>query len=220
MSSVLETVVREPAEQADAAIVWLHGLGADANDFASLVPELALPATRFVFPNAPVRPVTVNGGMAMRAWYDFLSFEFSRGEDLAQLEESVELVGELVDEQIAEGIAPSRIVVGGFSQGGAVALSLAARHRGAGALAGIGAWSTYFPEQWVGETNWTGFPDVFMAHGSMDPVIPLAVGAHSRALLESNGVQVDWHEYPMQHQVCMEEIEAFSRWLAHRGLGR
>lgn len=217
--SVVETldcVVHEPPEDADAVIIWMHGLGASANDFVGLPFELGLAHTRFIFPNAPSRPVTVNGGMVMPAWYDFLSFEFSKGEDVSQLRQSMGSVELILEQQLEAGIEASRIVIGGFSQGGAVALGLAGRPKWAGKLGGVVGWSTYYAEQLGGD--WATYPPLLMAHGLYDSVIPLSVGRSAKALLAPHAKTVEWHEYPMEHRVCVEEITDLKHWLNGVGL--
>jgi phospholipase/carboxylesterase len=213
----LETVELEPSRAADAAVVWMHGLGADGHDFESLVPELRLPSTlavRFVFPHAPVRAVTINGGQRMRAWYDVAGFDRRAAQDERGIRESAEAIGALVRRERERGIAASRIVVAGFSQGGALALFTALRWPER--LAGVVALSTYLPlaDSLQGEHHPAnaGVP-VFMAHGQFDPVLPHSLGEASRDALQSLGFQVDWHSYPMPHSVCLEEIADLRRFL-------
>lgn len=188
----------------DATIIWLHGLGADHSDFEPIVPELDLPpSVRFVFPDAPIRAVTINQGMRMRAWYDIL--QFGPGpEDEAGIRESQRAVEGLIE---AAGVPPERVVLAGFSQGGAIVLHTALRYPRR--LAGVVALSTYLPLQSdlpreVSSEN-KGLP-IFMAHGRFDDLIPLPRAAASRDLLLKMSYPVDWHEYPMPHSVCMEEI--------------
>ncbi len=213
----LETIVHEPLVQADTVIIWLHGLGADAHDFASLVSDLGLTRVRFIFPNAPVRPVTVNNGMSMRSWYDFRTFEFSKGENVSQLEQSVVEIAQLVVSQINEGIKPSKIFIGGFSQGGAVALLVPAMNDFGGPLGGVIAWSTYLPQQ--PRVSWLNYPPTFMAHGKYDPVIPWGVGKSSGERLKEQVKSFRWREYPMEHQVCADEIADLRYWLIEQGCG-
>ena len=195
----------------DATVIWLHGLGADHTDFEPIVPELDLPpSVRFVFPDAPVRPVTVNGGMRMRAWYDIL--QFGPGpEDTAGIRESQKIVEGLIEQA---KVPPERVVLAGFSQGGAIVLHTALRYPRR--LAGVVALSTYVPlqkdlERETSQEN-RGIP-VFMAHGRFDDIIPLARAAASRDLLAEIGYKVDWREYAMAHSVCMEEIGHVSAFL-------
>jgi len=214
----LETVEIEPrAAAADAAVVLMHGLGADGHDFESLVPELQLPSppsVRFVFPHAPVRPVTINGGHRMRAWYDIAGLDRRAVEDDHGIRQSAEAIGELVRREQERGIAADRIVLAGFSQGGAMALFTALRWPER--LGGVVALSCYLP---LGGTlpaeahPANAAVPVFMAHGTMDPIVPAALGEGSRDLLRSRGYGVEWHTYPMGHSVCLEEIEAISAWL-------
>jgi phospholipase/carboxylesterase len=214
---LLETVEIETAPSVDAAIIWLHGLGADAHDFEPVVPEL-LPkrerAWRFVFPNAPVRPVTINGGMRMRAWYDIHSFDRSAAEDASGFEASARDVTELIAREVGRGIEHRRIVLAGFSQGGAVCLYTAPRYPQR--LAGVMALSCYLPLAARLAADRVPANDavpLFMAHGLADPVIPAPLAIHSRDLLRSAGYQVEWHEYPMAHAVCPAEIAAIRAFL-------
>ena len=198
------------------AVLWLHGLGADGHDFEPIVPELGLRfAVRFVFPHAPVRPVTINGGMQMRAWYDILGFDRRAKEDAAGIRASAAAVAELVDREIERGMPSDRIVLAGFSQGGAIALHTALRE--ARPLAGVLALSTYLPlaatlARERSAAN-AAIP-LFMAHGTDDPVLPLELAENSRRALEALDYAVDWHAYPMAHSVCMEEVGAIGAWLA------
>jgi phospholipase/carboxylesterase len=218
--SVLPTVEHETAANPAWSVIWLHGLGADGNDFAPIVPALAAPgwpALRFVFPHAPVRPVTANGGMAMRAWYDIYSFGALDQPDEPGIRASIAAVEALIGRERERGVPAGRIVLAGFSQGGAIALSAALRHREA--LAGVVALSTYLPlhESLAAERSEAsaGLP-VFWGHGSADPVVQIANGTASRDWLEELGYRVDWHTYPMAHQVCPEEIADLRDWLGQR----
>ncbi len=198
------------------AVIWLHGLGADGHDFEAIVPELRLGLpVRFVFPHAPMRPVTINGGMAMRAWYDILGFDRHAQEDAAGIRASAVAVGQLVEREIERGIPSERIVLAGFSQGGAVALHTALREPRP--LAGVLALSTYLPlaTSLASERSAAnaGVP-IFMAHGTSDSVLPLSLGESSRRALEALGYVVDWHSYSMAHSVCLEEVGAIGAWLA------
>ena len=213
---MLDAIEITTGEVPQLAVLWLHGLGADGHDFEPIVPELGLRLpVRFVFPHAPVRPVTINGGMQMRAWYDILGFDRRAKEDAAGIRASAAAVAELVDREIERGMPPDRIVLAGFSQGGAVALHTALRDPRP--LAGVLALSTYLPlaatlasERSAANAN---IP-LFMAHGTDDPVLPLSLADSSRRALEALGYAVDWHEYPMGHSVCMEEVSAIGAWLA------
>jgi phospholipase/carboxylesterase len=201
-----------------AAVIWLHGLGADGHDFEPIVPELELPAApavRFVFPHAPIRAVTINGGAKMRAWYDIdPRAPLAGDEDIRSSAASIE---ELIDEQVARGIPTKRIVLAGFSQGGVIALQLGLRYREP--LAGIMALSTYLhdPEHVVDRISLdnAGIP-IFMAHGLMDPMIPITRAITSRETLRALDYPIEWHEYAMGHSVCLEEIKDISRWLTQR----
>jgi phospholipase/carboxylesterase len=202
------------------SIVWLHGLGADGHDFAPIVPELTrgLAPLRFVFPHAPQRAVTINGGLRMHAWYDIRSFDLGSRADEAGLRESMAQVQALIArEHSAHGIASERVFLAGFSQGGAVALCAALRH--AQPLAGVIALSTYLPlaDRLAAERSAANacLP-VFMGHGSLDPVVPQALGAAARDVLVALGHTVDWHSYPMAHAVLPQEVADLRAWLARR----
>lgn len=211
-------ITLEPAVPATATVVLLHGLGADGSDFVPIVDELRLKIpVRFVFPHAPERPVTVNAGYVMRAWYDIRSFTPEGRADDAGLAESVQRVNRYLETEIARGIAPSHIVLAGFSQGGAVALSACLRF--SKRLAGVLALSTYlpFPARLAAEKSSANSDvPILMCHGLMDPVVTIGMGREARAVLESQGYPVEWHEYPMQHEVCAAEIQEIGRWLSAR----
>jgi phospholipase/carboxylesterase len=195
-----------------ACVIWLHGLGADGHDFEPIVPELELERpVRFVFPHAPVRPVTINQGMRMRAWYDILQFG-GGPEDEAGVRASQKLLEELIAAEKKRGM--KRIVLAGFSQGGAVALQTALRHTEP--LAGVLALSTYLPLNATLEAERSPANQelpIFMAHGQYDDIIPLARAEQSRQVLERLGYKVEWHTYPMPHSVCPEEIAHISAFL-------
>ncbi|HEY8586757.1 MAG TPA: alpha/beta hydrolase [Rhodanobacter sp.] len=216
----LPAVEHETAANPRYSILWLHGLGADGNDFAPIVPELvdpAWPAVRFVFPHAPVRPVTINNGMAMRAWYDITSFDRGARQDEAGIRESIAATEALIEREHARGVPSERIILVGFSQGGAIALSAGLRH--AQRLAGIVALSTYLPiSGTVSAERHTANADtpLFWGHGTADPVVVLQRGIESRDALQALGYTVDWHTYPMAHAVCAEEIADLRRWLGQR----
>ena len=212
---VLETVEITTGDQPTAAVVWLHGLGADGHDFEPIVPWLrwaGAPSVRYVFPHAPVRPVTVNGGMRMRAWYDIRGFQIDRDQDEQAILESVEQATALVRREQERGIAAERILVAGFSQGGAIAINVVLN--AAAKLAGLMALSTYIalPDAVESGGGDRSLP-VFMAHGSFDPMLPIAWGRSSAETLEASGFRVEWHEYPMAHAVCAEEIAHIRQWL-------
>ena len=214
---LLECVEREPSTPARSSIIWLHGLGADGHDFEPIVPELGLAedlAVRFIFPHAPERAVTINGGVVMRAWYDILGLDIRRDEDIEGLRTSETQVRTLVEREVSRGVSEERIVLAGFSQGGAIALQAGVRHPRR--LAGIMALSTYLtlPEQLESEADpANGDCPIFMAHGTHDPVVPYEGGQLSRQALEAQGYEIEWREYPMQHSVCAEEIADISSWL-------
>jgi phospholipase/carboxylesterase len=207
--------------QPECSVIWLHGLGADGHDFEPVVPELDLrpePGIRFVFPHAPMRPVTINGGMTMRAWYDIRTFDRDGPQDEAGIRESALLLERLIQRERQRGSSYDRIVVAGFSQGGAIALHAALRFPQR--LAGLMALSTWLPlaqsfrEEVVDNTNSAARDlPIFMAHGSFDPVLPVEFGKTSRDVLQNAGFSVEWHEYPMGHAVCAEEIGAIRNWL-------
>ncbi|MGK7295188.1 MAG: alpha/beta hydrolase [Candidatus Wenzhouxiangella sp. M2_3B_020] len=210
----------ETGPEPEHAVVWLHGLGADGHDFAPIVPQLRSAQSRpvrFVFPHAPVRPVTVNGGMRMRAWYDILGIEIARDQDTEGIRQSMNQVERLLQDQLEGGIAPDNLLLAGFSQGGAVALRTGlAREQG---LGGLVALSCYLLEagsmdDWMTESG--ASTPVFMAHGSHDPVVPVALGRDAARRLAERRVEVDWSEWPMQHAVSPEEIMSLDRWLEER----
>jgi phospholipase/carboxylesterase len=215
--SELDSIIIETNEHPDAAIIWLHGLGADGNDFVPIVDQLQLPshyAIRFIFPNAPLRPITINQGYQMPGWYDISSLSIVDQEDEAGIKESSEILRQLCESQEADGIESSRIILAGFSQGGAIALHCGCRYPRP--LAGIMALSTYMPlpdqlpdeiSEAVTETT------LFMAHGRQDDVVAYDHGKQSMALLESYNIEILWHEYDMGHAVCIEEIQHIRQWL-------
>ena len=216
----LPTVEHETAAHPRFSVIWLHGLGADGNDFAPIVPELvdpAWPALRFVFPHAPVRPVTINNGMSMRAWYDIAAFDLNARQDEAGMRASVAEVETLIAREHQRGVPSERIVLAGFSQGGAIALAAGLHH--AEKLAGIIALSTYLPAYVVqpGERSAANAAiPIFWGHGSVDPVVVMQRGTDSRDLLQSLGYAVQWHTYLMAHAVCPEEIGDLRHWLGQR----
>jgi phospholipase/carboxylesterase len=215
-----QSVVLEPASTADAAVIWLHGLGADGYDFVPIVDELRLPPTmavRFVFPHARPRPVTINNGFVMRAWYDITGLGPDRREDGGGIRESAGVVNGYIEQQNARGVATERIVIAGFSQGGAIALQASLRYPKR--LGGVMALSTYLPlTDTVAAEAAPANKDVpiLMCHGLRDPMVPATLGKASRDLLTGLGYQVEWQSYPMEHQVCMEEVLDISKWLQAR----
>jgi phospholipase/carboxylesterase len=205
------------AASADAAVIWLHGLGADGNDFVPVVAALELPDTlniRFIFPHAPQRPITINQGYRMRGWYDVTSLDIANQDDESGIIESSQMLMQLSDQQQSQGISTKRIFFAGFSQGGAIALY--AGLRSAQTLGGIIALSTYLPMQHrlaqeAADANRQ--TPIFMAHGLHDEVVALQFGVRTRALLEQQGYPLQWHEYAMGHSVCAEEISHISAWI-------
>ena len=215
-----EPVIIETSASPDAAVILLHGLGADGHDFEPLVAEMRLPPTagiRFVFPHAPSRPVTINGGIRMPAWFDILGLDRAAAADEPGTRESVAFLRGLVDAQVAAGIPRDRIVVAGFSQGGAVALFSALTD--AEPVAGVLALSTYLPLQEAVAREHGDFGarlPILMVHGEYDPVLPMALASHSRQFIEQLGYTVRWQQYPMPHSVCAEEIALIREWLLER----
>jgi len=215
--SELDDIIIETQDDPDCAVIWLHGLGADGNDFVPIVEQLQLPshyAIRFIFPNAPIRPITINQGYPMPAWYDISSMSIVDQEDEAGIKESSAILKQLCDEQVSRGIDASRIVVAGFSQGGAIALHCGCRYPKP--LAGIMALSTYMPlpDSLADEAdeNIAEVP-VFMAHGRQDDVVNYEYGKLSMEKLDTLNIEVQWHEYDMGHAVCLEEIQHIRNWL-------
>ena len=220
LQETADAVVLAPATPASASVIWLHGLGADGNDFVPIVPELKLPAVpgiRFVFPHAPVRPVTLNMGMHMRAWFDIKTLTAEGRADEAGLRDSIGRLGALIAAERALGIGSKRIVIAGFSQGAALALHGALRHPEP--LGGILALSCYLPLQAVIASELVEAnrqTPILMCHGQYDPVLPLALGVAACNWLRAAGYRVEWKEYPMQHQVCGPEIQDVAAWLRAR----
>lgn len=212
----LETVEIETAPNPTVSVIWLHGLGADGNDFVPIVRELDLtgcPAIRFVFPHATAIPVTINGGYVMRAWYDILGADIAKREDEAGLRKSQIAVEKLIAKEIARGTPANRIILAGFSQGCAMALQTGLRHPQP--LAGLLCLSGYVPLSGVAAAerhSANQHTPIFMAHGRADPIIPIQRAEQSRDLLTSLGYAVEWHEYMMQHAVCAEEIDDIGAW--------
>jgi len=214
---MLETIEVETAPKPNAAVIWLHGLGADGHDFEPIVPELVsggARAWRFVFPNAPVRPVTLNGGMRMRAWYDIAGLDRRAAEDAAGFKDSDQKIRELIAREVARGIPAARIVLAGFSQGGAVSLYTVPRLTEK--LAGVMALSCYLPRESTFSAERSPANDttpIIMAHGQADGTVPMMLGMRSRDFLLAQGYAVEWHEYPMAHAVCAEEVADIRQFL-------
>lgn len=197
------------------SVIWLHGLGADGNDFVPIIPELELPSTtHFVFPHAPYRPITINGGMPMRAWFDIIEISRDGPVDETGIEESITSVQQLIDNEIAKGVKPTQIILAGFSQGGVIAIHAGLRYPQS--LGGIIALSTFIPlskqlKQLCHQNNQA--TPVFVGHGELDPLVPLNYGKDVTKFLTTMGNPVSWHEYNMYHSVCDEEIEDIADWL-------
>ncbi|RXF02704.1 dienelactone hydrolase family protein [Pseudoalteromonas sp. PS5] len=215
---MLEFVEHPAVGEHKASIIWLHGLGDSGNGFLPIAPELNLPGelgVQFIFPHAPEQPVTINGGMVMRAWYDIKSFDLDKRADEQGVRDSSAQVEALIQAQLDKGIPANRIILAGFSQGGVIALHLAPRL--AVKLAGVMALSTYMcvPEKLSAEAKQTELA-IFMAHGSADPVVPMFAGEQAFNTLKQQGYEVSWQDYPMEHQVCLEELKAIRAWLIER----
>jgi phospholipase/carboxylesterase len=219
--NLLETVTVETGLNPAFSIIWMHGLGADGHDFEPLVPELledGMPSLRFVFPHAPMRPVTINNGYQMRAWYDIIGIDRRSTEDFAGIQASADAIGALISQENGRGVATARIALAGFSQGGAMALHIATRLPEK--LAGVIALSCYLPmarEFATARHAANQATPFFMAHGSQDPVVPYSLGDESRQLLQTAGYSVEWHSYPMPHGLCEPEVadlRAFLRKIA------
>ncbi|HJS22652.1 MAG TPA: alpha/beta fold hydrolase [Steroidobacteraceae bacterium] len=217
MPTLLETVEVETGPRPQASIIWLHGLGADGHDFEPIVPQLAAPLAtplRFVFPHAPVRPVTINNGYRMRAWYDIAGFDRSALQDEVGIRGSDAAIRALIRRENERGIATGRIVLAGFSQGGAMALFTGLRYPEK--LAGIIGLSCYLvlaatlDAERLADNQSTA---IFMAHGSVDPVVDVRLGEETRKALEARGYALEWRTYPMPHAVCPEEIGDLTSWL-------
>ncbi len=211
----LPAVEIETAANPDISVIWLHGLGADGNDFAPIIPDLKIPAAlpiRFIFPHAPAIPVTVNGGFVMPAWYDILEMEIDRKIDSAGLLESADEINKLIDREYERGIKSNRIIIAGFSQGGAVAYQVALTHPKP--LAGLLTMSSYFAtaETIIYNSANKDIP-IEIHHGQFDPVVPEALGQKASLQLSEKGYKVGYTVYPMEHAVCLEQINDISNWL-------
>jgi phospholipase/carboxylesterase len=217
--ALLESVEVTTAEKPEYAVIWMHGLGADGHDFEPIVPFLGLPphlAVRFVFPHALMRPITINGGAVMRAWYDIVEVSVSRGQDQAGILHSAAKIRALIDNEIQRGIPPSKIVLAGFSQGGAMALHVGLRYPEK--LAGIMALSAYllYPERLEDERSQANADTpIFIGHGTQDPMVPFALGQAVATQLQNGKWPVEWHSYPIPHSVSQPEIVDIGRWLMH-----
>lgn len=215
MTQILSSVVVEPTKTPNASVIWLHGLGANGHDFEAILPELNLPpeaAIRFIFPHSPSIPVTINGGMVMPAWYDILEMGAGRKLNTEQLLDSARAVAKLVDHEIASGISSERVILAGFSQGGAVAYHVALTYPKP--LAGLLALSTYFPTADDIEISAANKQlEIEVMHGSYDPVVLPAMGKDAIEALKQHGFTPNWREYPMEHQVCYPQIRDISNWL-------
>lgn len=213
--NILPHIEQETSTTPDSAVIWLHGLGADGNDFAPIVPQLNLPgdlAVRFLFPHAPSIPVTVNGGFVMPAWYDIYEMEIDRKVDSAQLLASSEAISLMIDKEIDRGISSDRIILAGFSQGGAVAYqtALSSSHT----LAGLLVMSTYFAtSDSISLTEANKHIPIEIHHGSYDPVVPESLGRKAESFLGNKGYTVNYRTYPMEHGVCPEQISDIGEWL-------
>ena len=213
----LETVTVETGPNPTFTIIWMHGLGADGHDFEPLVPELlddGMPVLRFVFPHAPVRPVTINNGYQMRAWYDIIGIDRRSAEDFDGIKASADAVADLIKAENNRGVPTDRIAVAGFSQGGAMALHIGTRYPEK--LAGVIALSCYLPqsrELAASKSAANQATPIFMAHGYQDPVVPYPLGDDSRQLLQAAGYTVEWHAYPMPHSLCEPEVSDIRAWL-------
>lgn len=218
MSNLLPCVEIETGSNPSAAVIWLHGLGADGNDFAPIVPELGLPAdlaVRFIFPHAPTMPITCNNGYVMRAWYDIVHFDqISRQADVAGVKQSVQYVRDLIADQNTKGIPTSRIILAGFSQGGAIAYTAGLTH--SEALAGIVCLSTYLPAEELLSKDTIAHNQatpLLAAHGSHDPVVSISLGEKAKQYVADLGVNVAWQTYPIQHSVCLPEIQLIGQFI-------
>ena len=212
----METIIQDTSAAPDAAVIWLHGLGADGADFVDAVPYLNLPASlklRFVFPSAPVRAVTINNGLQMRSWYDIKAMLPRRVTDEQQLRESVQQVSLLVEELIGQGISASRIILVGFSQGGAVAYELALT--GERQILGVAAMSTYMPRE-LSAAQCVAAVDlnILAIHGDRDDVVPCALGESAVTALQKFGFSVKWHTFPMAHEVTLPSLTLLGDWIA------
>ena len=218
-SDILETVERSTGSPVTGSVIWMHGLGADGHDFEPIVPELQVDGARlrFVFPHAPVRPVTINGGISMRAWFDVLSLEHGTQQDEAGIRAAQQQVHALIQRENQRGIRAERILLAGFSQGGALALHTGLRYPER--LAGLIGLSTFLPLDWTIDAeshDANRETPVFLAHGTLDPLVNASLGETTRSLLEERDYHVVWKTYPMPHAVCAEEIADLRSWISQR----
>ena len=218
MSNYLDvvTVEHNPLNKPiDRAVIWLHGLGASGHDFEPVVPQLGLNsdmAVRFIFPHAPNRPVTINGGMVMPSWYDIFEMSLDRKVDIAQIEQSSQQIKDLISREIERGVKPEHIVIAGFSQGGAVAYHLALGYPQR--LAGLMTLSTYLAtNEQINYSAANKEIPILIEHGTHDPVVPVALGEQASKTLSAKGYNVEYITYPMAHQVCMPQIQGIGVWL-------
>lgn len=217
MKNLLDAVEINPKSKPTACVIWLHGLGADGYDFASIVPQLDLPedhAIRFVFPHAPHRTVTMNAGLMMPAWFDIKSLGLHMEMDLPGMQESYQQVNDLIEREVESGIPHDKIILAGFSQGGAVVLYTLLTHPHK--FGGVLALSTFLPAKEklpvpIETTNQN--TPIFLAHGQLDPLVPFTLGQHTNDLLQKLNYPIQWHEYPIEHTVSMEEIRDISGWI-------
>lgn len=211
---MLDYITIEPKANANASIIWLHGLGADGHDFADIVPALQLPADlplRFIFPHAPAIPVTLNQGYVMPAWFDIIDIAIDGRRDIAGMERAVAMIYELIQAEINKGIEPTRLLLAGFSQGAATALMTALVHPQC--IGGVLGLSGFLPDlSALDRYQGPRFP-CFLAHGTQDPIVPFALGKATKDALIAADFPVSWHDYPMAHQVCAEEISDISIWI-------
>ena len=217
MAEQLQTIEIETRPKPSHSVIWLHGLGADGNDFVPIIHELSLPplGIRFVFPHAPMRPVTINGGFVMRAWYDIAYQDLVMKEDEHGVRQSQKMIEELIAKEDTRGVPANRIVVAGFSQGGVISLQTGLRQPER--LAGVMSLSAYLPLVSTIEKERNAANNdvpIFLGHGIADNIVPLPLGIASRDRLLKLGYDLDWHQYPMPHSVCAEELEDISAWLA------
>ena len=218
MNGILPHITLETGPSPNHSIIWLHGLGADGEDFVPVAEEMNLPvAVRYIFPHAPMQAVTVNGGYVMRAWYDIAAAEIHAQQDAAGIRASQAEIEKLIAQEKLRGVAAENIFLAGFSQGGAIVLHTGLRH--AERLGGLLALSTYLPlaETLTGEMSASAADTpIFMAHGHSDPIVPYSLGKSSAEKLSGLGHRLEWHEYAMPHSVCMEEVHDIENWLTRR----